>query len=96
MVHGSFEEGSYDKNRNGGKKSVHFSIAWAQGNEAAGTSAGATVTSNNKTSEDVVNEIDSPNTTTTQASTEANTEPPGEGDTKETNFLDKGNFIVSR
>jgi palmitoyltransferase ZDHHC9/14/18 len=83
--YGSFEESSGDKNRNAGQKSAHFPIAWAQGNEAAGTSAGATVTFNNKTSDDGVNEFDSPNTTTTQASTKANTEPPGEGDTKETN-----------
>ncbi|PWZ31230.1 hypothetical protein Zm00014a_004397 [Zea mays] len=81
--YGSFEESSGDKNRNAGQKSVHFPIAWAQGNEAAGTSAGATVTFNNKTSDDGVNEFDSPNTTTTQASTKANTEPPGRVDKME-------------
>lgn len=81
--YGSFEESSGDKNRNAGQKSVHFPIAWAQGNEAAGTSAGATMTFNNKTSDDGVNEFDSPNTTTTQASTKANTEPPGRVDKME-------------
>ncbi|EES16540.1 probable protein S-acyltransferase 1 isoform X2 [Sorghum bicolor] len=81
--YGSFEEGSDDKNRNAGKKSVHFPTAWAQGNGNAGTSAGAATTFNDETSEDEFNEIGSPNTTTTQASAEANTEPPGQVDKME-------------
>jgi palmitoyltransferase ZDHHC9/14/18 len=87
--YGSFEESSDDKNRNAGEKSVHFPIAWAQGNGDAGTSAGAATAFNDETSEDDVNEIGSPNTTTTQASAEAITEPPGEGDAKETNSLNR-------
>lgn len=87
--YGSFEESSDDKNRNAGEKSVHFPIAWAHGNEAAGTSAGATMAFNDEISEDDVNELDTPNATTTQASAEANTEPPGEGHAKETNSLNR-------
>jgi len=83
--YGSFEDSSDDKNRNAGEKSVHFPIAWAQGNGDAGTSAGAATALNDETSEDEFNEIGSPNTTTTQASAKVNTEPPGEGDAKETN-----------
>jgi palmitoyltransferase ZDHHC9/14/18 len=78
--YGSFEDSSEDKNRIGGEKTVHFPSAWAQGNEGAGTSATATAACNDETSEDDLNEIDSPNITSTQASAEANTEPPGEGD----------------
>ncbi|CAN6191355.1 unnamed protein product [Urochloa humidicola] len=81
--YGSFEDSSEDKNRNEGEKTVHFPSAWAQGNEEAGTSAAAIASCNNETSEDDLNEIDSPNTTSTQASAEADTEPPGEGGVKD-------------
>ena len=81
--YGSFEDSSEDKNRIEGEKTVHFPSAWAQGNEGAGTSATATTACNDETSEDDLNEIDSPNITSTQASAEANSEPPGEGDAKE-------------
>jgi len=81
--YGSFEDSSEDKNRIEGEKTVHFPSAWAQGNEGAGTSATATTACNDETSEDDLNEIDSPNITSTQASAEANSEPPGEGDATE-------------
>lgn len=82
--YGSFEYDSEDKNMNQGEKTVHFPSAWAQGNEGDGTSAAAIEACNAETSEDDLNEIESPNTTTTQASAEANTEPQGEGDAKAT------------
>ncbi|XP_062197912.1 probable protein S-acyltransferase 1 isoform X2 [Phragmites australis] len=83
--YGSFEDSSDDKNRNEGNKSGHFPPAWAQGNEGAGTSAAATAACNDETSEDDVNEISSPNTSSTQTSAEANAESPGEDDAKESN-----------
>jgi len=61
--YGSFEDSSEDKNRIEGEKTVHFPSAWAQGNEGAGTSATATTACNDETSEDDLNEIDSPNIT---------------------------------
>lgn len=73
--YGSFEDSSDDKNKNESKKTVHFPSARAHGNEGVGTSAACM----DETSEDDLNEIDSPNTTSTQVSAEANTEPPGEG-----------------
>jgi len=81
--YGSFEDSSEDKNRIEGEKTVHFPSAWAQGNEGAGTSATATTACNDETSEDDLNEIDSPNITSTQASAEANSEPPGQTDRME-------------
>ncbi|XP_062204820.1 probable protein S-acyltransferase 4 [Phragmites australis] len=83
--YGSFEDSSDDKNRNEGEKSGHFPSAWAQGNEGAGTSAAATTACNDETTEDDVNEISSPNTSSTQTSAEANAESPGEYDAKESN-----------
>lgn len=76
--YGYFEDSSDEKNRNESEKTVHFPSAWAHGNEGAGTSTAATAACKDETSEDDLNEIDSPNTTSTQASAEANTEPPGQ------------------
>nr|CAB3488980.1 unnamed protein product [Digitaria exilis] len=81
--YGSFEDSSEDKNINQGEKKVHFPSAWAQGNEGGGTSAAAATACNIETSEDDLNEIESPNTTTTQASAEANPEPLGQIDKME-------------
>ncbi|CAM0950361.1 unnamed protein product [Alopecurus aequalis] len=58
--YGSFEDGSYDKNRNTGSKTVPSAPAWVQkGSEGAGTSVAAT-------------EISSSNTSPARTSTEGN------------------------
>nr|CAB3462956.1 unnamed protein product [Digitaria exilis] len=81
--YGPFEDSSEDKDMNQGEKKVHFPSAWAQGNEGGGTSAAATTACNAETSEDDLNEIESPNTATTQTSAKANTEPLGQIDKME-------------
>ncbi|TVU50716.1 hypothetical protein EJB05_02103 [Eragrostis curvula] len=69
--YGSFED-SYDNNRNEGEKSVHFPSAWAQGNEGAGTSTGATTACNDGTSEGDADEINSSHTSSIRTATESN------------------------
>nr|BAJ89484.1 predicted protein [Hordeum vulgare subsp. vulgare] len=72
--YGSFEDGLYDKNRNNGNKTVAFAPAWSQkGSEDAGTSAAATTSCKEETSEDDAKEISNSNTSSARTSTEANT-----------------------
>ncbi|KAJ1264551.1 hypothetical protein BS78_08G009600 [Paspalum vaginatum] len=82
--YGSFEDSLDEKIGNANGKTEHIPTAWAQGKEDPGTSAGAIAACNDETSEEGINEIESPNTTSTKASAEADTEPPGVGDAKET------------
>ncbi|KAL6642201.1 hypothetical protein ACP70R_020382 [Stipagrostis hirtigluma subsp. patula] len=70
--YGSFEDSLDRKNRSQCEKSVHLSSAWAEGNEGAGTSTGATAACKNETSEDDENEINSSNTSSARASAESN------------------------
>ncbi|GJN07082.1 hypothetical protein PR202_ga24875 [Eleusine coracana subsp. coracana] len=70
--YGSFKDNSDSKNRNEGEKSMHFPSAWAQGNEGAGTSTGATTACNDETSKDDVDEINSSNRSSIRIATESN------------------------
>jgi palmitoyltransferase ZDHHC9/14/18 len=70
--YGSFEDGSGSKSWNEGEKSMHFLSTWAQGNEGAGTSAGATIVCDDETSEDDGGEINSSNTSPIRIETESN------------------------
>jgi palmitoyltransferase ZDHHC9/14/18 len=79
--YGSFEDGSDSKSRNEEEKSMPFLSTWAQGNEGAETSAGATTACDDETSEDNVDEIDSSNTSSIRIATESNA--ASEDDAKE-------------
>ena len=71
--YGSFEDGSYDKNRNNGNKTVPSALAWAQkGSEGAGTSVASTAACKEETSEGNAKEISSSNTSPARTSTEGN------------------------
>ncbi|XP_062203271.1 probable protein S-acyltransferase 4 isoform X2 [Phragmites australis] len=70
--YGSFEDSLDDKNRNEDEKSMHFPSVWAQGNEGAGTSTGATPARIDETSKDDANEISSSYTSSASISAEAN------------------------
>lgn len=86
--YGSFEDGSYDKNRNTGNETVPSTPAWAQkGSEGAGTSVAATAGSE-ETSEGDAKEISSSNTSPEQKSTQGNAVSAnkiGQPDAKENN-----------
>jgi palmitoyltransferase ZDHHC9/14/18 len=87
--YGSFEEGSYDKSRNDGNKTVPSAPAWAQkGSEGAGTSVAAMAACKEETSEDDAKEISSSNTSPARTSTQGNAvsdDEIGQHDTKENN-----------
>ena len=71
--YGSFEDGSYDKNRNNGNKTMPSAPAWAQkGSEGAGTSVASTAACKEETSEGNAKEISSSNTSPARTSTEGN------------------------
>uniref|UniRef100_A0ACD5YIR7 Uncharacterized protein n=1 Tax=Avena sativa TaxID=4498 RepID=A0ACD5YIR7_AVESA len=89
LDYGSFEEGSYDRSRNDGNKTVPSAPAWAQkGSEGAGTSVAAMAACKEESSEDDVKEISSSNTSTARTSTQGNEKSDdeiGQHDAKEDN-----------
>lgn len=91
--YGSFEDGSYDKNRDNGNKTVPFAPAWEQkGNEGAGTSVADTTACKEETRDDNAKEISNSNTSSTRTSTEGNAISEDEivqDDAKENNTPDR-------
>ncbi|KAL6870636.1 hypothetical protein ACP4OV_014484 [Aristida adscensionis] len=76
--YGPFDDSSDGMNRNESEKSVHFTSAWEQAKEGAGTSTGATTACNDETSEDDGNETNSSNKSSLRTSAESHAAPDGE------------------